>query len=75
VSFSHLLLALNVPLQIGKCTPGGTCTPGWEPLPYMKRFALQNKMAKQFKKSTTSLQTYRIKSCSGIATFLAYFSF
>jgi len=27
-----LLLALNVPLQIGKCTPRGTCTPGWEPL-------------------------------------------
>jgi len=26
------LLTLNVPLQIGKCTPGGTCTPGWEPL-------------------------------------------
>jgi len=26
---------LNVPLQIGKCTPGGTCTPGWEPLVYM----------------------------------------
>jgi len=28
------LLTLNVPLQVGKCTPGGTCTPGWEPLYY-----------------------------------------
>jgi len=26
------LLTLNVPLWIGKRTPGGTCTPGWEPL-------------------------------------------
>ena len=26
-----LLLTLNVPLRIGKCTPRGTCTPGWEP--------------------------------------------
>jgi len=26
------LLTSNVPLQIGKCTPGGTCTPGREPL-------------------------------------------
>jgi len=34
IHFSHLLLALNVPLRIGKCTPGGTCTPGWEPLIY-----------------------------------------
>jgi len=25
-------LTLNVPLQIGKCTPCGTCTPGLEPL-------------------------------------------
>jgi len=24
--FSLLLLTLNVPLQIGKCTPRGTCT-------------------------------------------------
>jgi len=31
-TFFLLLLTLNVPLQIGKCTPGGTCTPGWEPL-------------------------------------------
>jgi len=23
------LPTLNVPLQLGKCTPGGTCTPGW----------------------------------------------
>jgi len=23
---------LNVHLQIGKYTPGGTCTPGWKPL-------------------------------------------
>jgi len=30
--FSLLLLTLNVPLQIGKCTPTGTCTPVWEPL-------------------------------------------
>jgi len=26
------LLTLNVPLEIGKCTPMGTCTPVWEPL-------------------------------------------
>jgi len=25
------LLTLNVPFQIGKCTPRDTCTPGWEP--------------------------------------------
>jgi len=28
------LTTLNVPLQIGKCTPGGTRTPGWQPLVY-----------------------------------------
>jgi len=28
----NVLLGVNVPLQEGKCTPGGTCTPGWEPL-------------------------------------------
>jgi len=27
-----LLLTLNVPLQVDKCTLRGTCTPGWEPL-------------------------------------------
>jgi len=27
-----LLLTLNVPLRIGKCTTRGPCTPGWEPL-------------------------------------------
>jgi len=32
--FYFLLITLNEPLQIGKCTPGGTCTPGWEPLIY-----------------------------------------
>jgi len=32
--FSHVLLTSNVPLQIGKCIPGGTCTPGWESLLY-----------------------------------------
>jgi len=32
IYFSLLLLTLNVPLRIDKCTPGGTCTPGWEPL-------------------------------------------
>jgi len=26
------LLTLNVPLRIGKYTPGGTYTPGWEPV-------------------------------------------
>jgi len=33
-AFSLLLLTLNAPIQIGKCTPGprGTCTSGWEPL-------------------------------------------
>jgi len=33
-AFYLLLLALNAPFQIGKCTPGprGTCTSGWEPL-------------------------------------------
>ena len=30
--FALLLITLNVPLRIGKCTPGGTCTPSWEPL-------------------------------------------
>jgi len=30
--FSLILLTSNVPLQIGKYTPGTTCTPGWEPL-------------------------------------------
>jgi len=30
--FIFLLITLNVPLQIGRCTPEGTCTPGWEPL-------------------------------------------
>jgi len=30
--FFLLLLTLNVPLQIGKCTTRGTCTPVWEPL-------------------------------------------
>ena len=30
--FFLLLLTLNVPLQISKCTPSGTCTPVWEPL-------------------------------------------
>jgi len=32
IYFYLLLLTLNVPLQIGKCTPRGTCTPGCEPL-------------------------------------------
>jgi len=27
-----LLITLNIPLQVGKCTPGDTGTPGWEPL-------------------------------------------
>jgi len=27
-----LLLTLNLPLRIGKCTTRGPCTPGWEPL-------------------------------------------
>ena len=31
--FSLLLLILNVPLSIDKCTPRGTCTSGWELLP------------------------------------------
>jgi len=38
IYFSLLLLTLNVPLQIGKSTPGGTCTPGWEPLDYTNGF-------------------------------------
>jgi len=29
---SLILLTLNVPLQIGKCSPRGTRTPGWESL-------------------------------------------
>jgi len=32
IHIALILLTLNVPLQIGKCTPRGTCTPGWEPL-------------------------------------------
>ena len=32
IYISLLLLTLNVPLEIDKCTPKGTCTPGWEPL-------------------------------------------
>jgi len=32
IYFAHLLITLNVPLRIDKCTTGGTCTPGWEPL-------------------------------------------
>jgi len=32
IDFSLILLTLNVPLEIGKCTPRGTCTPGWETL-------------------------------------------
>jgi len=32
--FYLLLLTLNVPLRIGKCTIRGTCTPCWEPLVY-----------------------------------------
>jgi len=32
IYFYLLLLILNVPLRIGKCTPGGAYTPGWEPL-------------------------------------------
>jgi len=28
--FSLLLLTLNAPLQMGKCTPRGTCAPGWD---------------------------------------------
>ena len=35
IYFYLLLPTLNVPLQIGKCTPGGTCAPGWEPLLYV----------------------------------------
>ena len=35
--FFLLLLTLNVPFQIGKCTTRGTCTPVWEPLSYHKR--------------------------------------
>jgi len=31
-NFSALLLTLNVPLQISKCTARGTCTPVWEHL-------------------------------------------
>ena len=38
IYFALLLITLNVPLQIGKCTPGGICTPGWEPLFYINRF-------------------------------------
>jgi len=34
IYFALLLTTLNVPLRIGKCTPGGTCTPGWETLCY-----------------------------------------
>jgi len=32
IYFAHLLITFNVPLRIGKCTPGGTRAPGWEPL-------------------------------------------
>ena len=32
IYFALLLITLNVPLWIGKCTSGVTCTPGWEPL-------------------------------------------
>jgi len=32
VYFALLLITLNVPLRIGKCTPVGKCTPGLEPL-------------------------------------------
>jgi len=32
IYFALLLITLNVPLQIGKCSPGDTCTPGGEPL-------------------------------------------
>jgi len=37
MSFPYLLLTLNAPLQIDKCTRRGTCTPGWEPLHYAIR--------------------------------------
>jgi len=40
MQFYLLLITSNVPLRIGKCTPGGTCTPGWEPLFYMIALAL-----------------------------------
>jgi len=35
IYFALLLITLNVPLRIGKCSPGGTDTPGWEPLYYI----------------------------------------
>jgi len=28
IHFARLLISLNVPLRIGKYTPGDTCTPG-----------------------------------------------
>jgi len=31
IYFFLLLLTLNVPSRIGKCTPEDTCTPGWDP--------------------------------------------
>jgi len=34
ISISLLVLTLNVPLWIGKCTPKGTCTPLWASLVY-----------------------------------------
>jgi len=37
IYFCLLLLTLNVPLWIGKCTPRGTCIPGWEPVLYPMR--------------------------------------
>jgi len=34
---------MNVPIQMGKCTPRGTCTPGWEP--WSQRFPARKKVA------------------------------
>ena len=42
IYFDHLLITLNVPIRISKCTPGGTCTPGWEPLVYTLRVRVEN---------------------------------
>jgi len=47
--FSLLLLTLNAPLHVGKCTPWGAYTPGWQLQCEIKSIAfLQSSWLKSF---------------------------
>jgi len=55
-----MLLTLNVPHQISKCTTRGTSTPGWEPL--LLLYPKVHALTKNYQRSYKSVMSWTMSS-------------